>query len=369
MTALGFDCQPGKSASEIKVTAPYWRSDIGLPVDLIEEVTRIIGYDQIPTTLLSQPIPRHNPEPIIGLKREVRQYLGGYGFQEIITFSLTSLEVLNKLSPEPHPPVPAPLRVANPMTAEQEYLRPNLRAGLLAALAANRRHEDGGIRLYELGRVYLPRANDLPDEREVLCGLLSGAKVEKSWLGDDEVLDFFAAKGAVEGLLTQLGVTASFELGSDESFQATTQAAIVLGDSRVGIIGEVHTRVLESFEITGGVYLFEIDLAALLPFTLGHKRFQPIPRFPAIVRDMALVIDAGIAHQPVVDTIKSFPLVGQVNIFDVYSGEQVPPGKKSLAYRIAFQSPTHTLTDSEVDQVQQQILTKLSGDLGATLRG
>ncbi len=368
LTSLGFDCQPGGSDSEILVTAPYWRSDVHLAVDLIEEVARITGYDSIPTTMLSQPIPRQNPEPILRLKRGVGRILAGYGFQEVITYSLTSLAMLNKLSPEPHPLEPMPLRVANPMTVEQEYLRPSLRSNLLVALSANRRHEDGGIRLFELGRIYLPRPKDLPDEREVLCGLLSGPRLEQSWPGGDELFDFFEVKGVVEGLLSQLGVEASFEIGSDESLHSSKQAAIVIGGKRLGVVGELHPKVLESFEIAEATYLFEIDMAALLPFTVGHKMFQPIPRFPAIVRDMALVVGAEIAHQKVWDIIKSFPLVERVTIFDVYSGEQVPPGKKSLAYRITFQSPSHTLTDNEVNKVQQQILDKLSKELDVTLR-
>jgi len=311
LTSLGFDCQPGTSATEISVTAPYWRSDISLPVDLIEEVARINGYDRMPTTMLSQPIPRQNPEPIVGLKRKVRNHLAGCGFQEIITYSLTSLEMLGKLLTEPHPLEPMPLRVANPMTVEQEYLRPNLRANLLASLTVNRRYEDGSIRLFELGRVYLPKTRDLPDEREVLCGLISGAKLGKSWLGGDEILDFFTAKGAVEGLLSQLAVTASFEPGSDESLHSTKQAAIVIGGNRLGIVGELHPKVLEEFEITGATNLFEIDLAALLPYTLEHRLFRPIPRFPAIVRDMALVVDAAVTHQQIVDIIKGFSLVEQ----------------------------------------------------------
>jgi phenylalanyl-tRNA synthetase beta chain len=368
LTSLGFDCKPAGSASEVWVTAPYWRSDIRQAVDLIEEVARIIGYDKIPTTMLGQPLPRQDPEPIISLKQEVRRSLTGYGFQEVITYSLISLEMLNKLLPEAYPLEPVPLRVANPMTADQEYLRPNLRANLLAALSENRRHEDGGIRLFELGRVYLPRQKDLPDEPEVLCGILSGPRVEMSWQGRDELLDFFDAKGMVEGLLSRLGVEASFEEGGDESLHLSKQAAIVIAGNRLGVVGELHPKVAEAFEISGTVYLFEINVTALLPFTLGYRRFQPILRFPATVRDMALVIDAGITHQKVQDIIKSFPLVEQVTLFDVYTGEQVPPGKKSLAYRITFQSPTHTLTDEEVNQVQQQILDKLSSELGATLR-
>ncbi len=172
----------------------------------------------------------------------------------------------------------------------------------------------------------------------------------------------------MEGLLNQLGVAASFEECSDESLHPARQAGIVVGGNKLGVVGELHPKVLEAFEIPEAVYLFEISLPSLLPFTIGQKVFQPIPRFPAIVRDMALVVDAEIAHQKVVDIIKSFSLVEQVAIFDVYTGDQVPRGKKSLAYRITYQSPTHTLTDEEVNKVQKQILDRLSRDLGAGLR-
>ncbi|MEE8618803.1 MAG: phenylalanine--tRNA ligase subunit beta, partial [Dehalococcoidales bacterium] len=327
LTSLGFDCKPG--ASEVWVTTPYWRSDIHLAVNLIEEVVRILGYDKIPTTMLSRPLPRQNHEPILKLKEEVRRNLTGYGFQELITYSLTSLERLHKLLPEPHPIEPMPLRVANPMTAEQEYLRPNLRANLLAALEANRRHEDDGIRFFDLGKVYLPRPGDLPDEREMVCGLLSRARIEKLWRGEQELLDFYDAKGVVEGLVSQLGVDASFEECRDESLLPSKQTAIVIANNRLGVVGELHPKVLEAFDLSETVYLFEIDLTELLPFTVGHKMFQPIPRFPTVVRDIALVVDATVAHQKIQGIITGFPLVAQASIFDVYSGGPVPPGKKS----------------------------------------
>jgi phenylalanyl-tRNA synthetase beta chain len=366
LVSLGFDVKPADAG--FLVTAPYWRSDIALAEDLIEEIARIIGYDRIPTTMLSEPIPRHNPDPIISLKRGVRDSLTGYGFQEVVTYSLTSLELINKLLPQPRPLKPIPLRVANPMTADQEYLRPSLRANLLAALSANRRHEAGGIRLFELGKVYQPRPNDLPDEPEMVCGLLSGPRFEESWHGEDAVFDFFDAKGAVDGLLTSLGVEASFETNGDESLHPGKQAAIVSGGKRLGVVGELHPKVAEAFELSGAVYLFEINLAALLPFTLRHRLFQPIPRFPAIVRDIALVVDGGVTNRQAQDVINGFPLVSDVALFDVYSGAKLPAGKKSLAYRITFQSPSHTLTDDEVNKVQQKILDKLAKQLGATLR-
>jgi phenylalanyl-tRNA synthetase beta chain len=369
LTSLGFDCQPAKSASGVKATAPYWRSDISLVEDLVEEVARVIGYDQIPITMPSGEVPQQNPAPIIAFKQEVRRDLAGFGFQEVITYSLTSLELLNRLLPEPHPLELEPLRVVRPMSTEQEYLRPSLRANLLAALEANRRHWGGGIRLFELGRVYQRRPNDLPDEPEMLCAVMAGPRFDESWHGGDEPVDFFDAKGVVERLLGQLGVDIDFRPGDDESLHPAKQAVIVIGDKKLGVVGELHHKVVEAFDLTEKVYLLEINLTELLPFTLEHKLFQSISRFPAVVRDIALVVDSGVTHRQVLDIINGFPLVTQVALFDLYTGGKLPVGKKSLAYRITFQSPSKTLTDEAANSVLKNILKRLAKELGATLRG
>lgn len=365
LTSLGFECRA--SDSEIWAKPPYWRNDIRLEVDLIEEVARIIGYDKIPQTLLGEPIPPQNLEPLLRLKDEVRQQLTGYGLNEIVTYSLVSLDVLNRLAPVPHPLDPNPLRVANPMTADQEYLRPTLRGGLLSAFSLNRRYDDGSIRLFELDKVYIPRPAELPDERYILCGIMGGPRIDKSWYGGGETLDFFDAKGVVEGLFAKLGIEVSFEKGNDEGLHPNKQTAVIGRDKNLGVIGEVHPKVQANFEILEPVYLFELDINALLPL-VTLKQFQPIPRFPAITRDIALVVDYKVTHRQVQEIIKSFTLVKQVTIFDLYTGGQVLPGKKSLAYRLTYQSPDHTLTDAEVNEVQQKILDKLLSELGATLR-
>ncbi len=369
--SLGFECE--HEGSKITATAPYWRSDITYDVDLIEEVARIIGYDKIPTTLMADPIPQQNPDPLLGLKKTIRQALAGYGLHEIVSYSLTSLEMLSNLVPEPRPPEPLPLSVVKPLTVEQEYLRPNLRADLLTTLAANRRHEDGGIRLFELGKIYLPKGNDLPDEPEVLCGVMSGPRVDRTWLGGGGSHDFYDVKGVIEGLLDHLGVAVSFEKSQDEGLHPARQAAIVIQDRdmkvKLGVIGELHPKVADAFELEGTVCLFEMNVSTLLPFATSYDMYRPIPRFPGIIRDLALVVDAGVTHQQITDIIKGFSLISEVVLFDVYSGKQVAPGKKSLAYRLIYQSPTHTLTDEEVNKVEEQVLKKLTAELGATLRG
>ncbi len=368
LNSLGFNCQETGSTSEIRVTAPYWRSDIKLTVDLIEEVARVIGYDKIPVTMLSQPLPRYIPEPIYNLKRKVKNSLVGYGFQEIITYSLTSFDKLNRLMLKPHPLKPMPLRLVNPMTASQEYLRPSLRDKLLSVFSDNRKHEDGGIRLFEVGKVFLPIPKGLPAEPEVLCAVLGGTRLEKSWSGASEPLDFFDARGLAKSLLHCIGIDANFELGKDESLCPSRQVAIIIDNVPLGILGEFHPKVLDAFEITEPVFLFEINITSLSGSTTAHKLYRPVSRYPDTVRDMALVVNTGVNHQSIADIIDSFSLVSQVDLFDVYSGEQVPPGKKSLAYRVVYRSPTHTLTDEEVNKIQEKIISKLSKELGAVLR-
>jgi phenylalanyl-tRNA synthetase beta chain len=365
LLSLGCCIETREETPHILVVVPPWRADLRLEVDLIEEVARVTGYDRIPETMLARPLARQNPAPILGLKKRVRQTLSGFGFQEAVTFALTSRELGEKAYGGRNGP--EPLRLANAMTAEQEYLRTGLRGNLLAAIESNRRHEDSTMMLFELGRVYLRRAGDLPEEPEMLCGVLSGSGGESLWKSDMPV-DFFTAKGAVESLLSRLGISAGYKESNDPGLKPGRQANIVVDNKTLGVLGQVHPDVARSFDIAGDVFLFELDVTALLPFTLGHRTYQPIPRFPSVARDIALVVDMAVSHGKITKAAAGFPLVDKITLFDVYTGKQVPPGKKSLAYHLSFQSPDHTLTDEEVDKVLKDILDKLAKELGAVLR-
>jgi phenylalanyl-tRNA synthetase beta chain len=372
LKALGFECQEGDSGSQISVSVPYWRSDVKCSADLVEEVVRIIGYEKIPITRLSSPLPQQESKlsqsaQQSNLKEKLRNIMTGFGFQEILTYSLVSLEKLQKLSPKLQLKIP-PLKVANPMTREQEYLRTSLRAGLLATLSHNQKFEQAGIRLFEIGKVFLPRGKDLPEEREMLCAVLSGPSAELSWQADKDPLDFFDAKGIVENILNQLGLKASFDIGDDEILFTGRGADIIVEDEKIGIVGDVHPRVAQAFELSNTICLIEIDLEKLLTKITGIKEYQPIPRFPSVPRDIALVLDEQVSYRTVENIIQSFPLVTQVTLFDLYRGKQIPEGKKSFAIRIVYQSPSHTLTDEEVDQTQEQMLARLNQELGAALR-
>jgi phenylalanyl-tRNA synthetase beta chain len=366
LESLGFACQEAGD-SRIWVRVPYWRSDVNLAADLAEEVARIIGYDQIPVTMLSSPLPPQQPDPLLSLREKVRDILAGCGLQEVITYSLTSREKLEWISPSGYSS--PTLRLANPMSTEQELLRTTLRPGLLSTLAANQRHEPSGIRIFEVGKIYLPREKDLPREQEMVAAVLSGPRLEPSWFGEQGWLDFFDAKGVVETLLQRLGVSASFESSEDASFHPGKRARIVVKGTEVGVVGELHPQVAENFDLLPRpVSLLEIELEKLLPLLPARVEYKPLPRFPSSVRDLAIVVDREVPAGKIQDIISSFPLVSQVVLFDLYTGEPVPPGKKSLAFRITYQSPTHTLTDEEVHHTQQEILTRLEQELGATLR-
>ncbi|HEY95714.1 MAG TPA: phenylalanine--tRNA ligase subunit beta [Dehalococcoidia bacterium] len=365
---LGFDIKRDDSASEVTATAPYWRTDVSIREDLIEEVARVVGYEKIPTTMISEPIPTHDAPPVVELKREVTRLLAGFGLQEVMTYTMTSRDMINRISTEPYADESSLIRVSNPITADQEYMRPSLRMNLLTALESNRRYEDGGIRIFEAGKVFISHQDGLPEEREMLCGLIAGIDTENSWHGEGRQSNFYDAKGVIETLLDKLGIEAMYVPGKDAGLHASRQASVMVDGKEIGIIGEVHPSVLEKFDIDEPAYLFEVDLPALLEHTLIDRKFTALPRFPSVVRDMALIVGSGVIHTQIVEIIRGFSLVVAVDIFDVYSGEQVPPGKKSLAYRLTYQSPDHTLTDKEVNKVQEQILKKFEKELGATLR-
>jgi phenylalanyl-tRNA synthetase beta chain len=366
---LGFSCGQAETKSKIQVEVPWWRTDVNCTADLTEEIARIIGYDSIPTTMLSSQLPRHEPAPMLSLKKQLRSILVSCGFQEVLTYSLTNLEALYRLSPQLDLIGPTPMKVANPMSREQEYLRTTLRAGMLSVLARNERYKEDGIRLFEIGKVFLPRERDLPQEKEMLCVVLSGSQRELSWRSKDEPVDFFVAKGVLETVLSRLGLVMSFETGEDESLYPGRIANVVIGTENLGVVGELHPKVSDVFEFSDTVYLIEVDLDKLLSFATALKKYQPIPRYPSTSRDIALLVDEQITYKQICDIIQNFSLVSSVALFDLYVGEQVPAGKKSLAFRIIYQSPARTLTDNEVDKVQQQIINKLQRDLKVSLRG
>ena len=368
LTALGCTLT-GEWEPGFHVTPPWWRPDLRIPDDLVEEVARIMGYDALPTTAIRGSVPHMPPNPMRRIKEDVRDILTAAGMQEVINYSLTSLTNLQKIGVHPTISGIQPVNVTNPMSSEQEYLRTSLRPSLLTNLAANERHPDELIRLFEVGRVYLPRTADLPEERDMLVGVLAGRQRLPSWVEEDAAVDFYDAKGVLEALLGKLGADVRFEPVEDPNLHPGRTAALTGTDGAVGVVGEVHPVVLEAFDIDARpVYLFDIDLQLLLPTLTKQQHYASLSRFPAVVEDLAVMVDDHVAAAAVEYTICRHPLVTSARLFDVYTGAPIPAGKRSLAYAITYEASDHTLSGGEVTRARQQVVSALQSVLGAQFR-
>jgi phenylalanyl-tRNA synthetase beta chain len=358
----------GDQGEALDVTVPFWRNDIAIEEDLVEEVVRIVGYDAVPTTMLSTPIPNRRLSPMTSLVARVKDGLAGAGMQEVINYPLVSQADLDKVGyVEGGKPA---LRVANPMSADHEILRPTLRFSVLSSLAANEGHGEGPFRLFELGREFIPRDEDLPLERETVVAVLAGRRWDHSWLVDDEPLDFYDAKGVLASVLGRLGVEPEYRPAEDGLFQPGRCAQILANGLDLGIVGEVHPSIRQRFDLNAAtVTILELRLDSLLE-SLGQeeRKFKSISRFPAATRDMALVVPHDVPAGKVRDIIARHRMVQRVDLFDIYSGENVAPGTKSLAFRVDFQSQERTLTAEEVNRSLDGLLRSLERETGAVLR-
>ncbi len=373
LTSLGFETT--RNGDSLEVQSPYWRADITIAEDLIEEVARIVGYDDVPATLMSTEIPHHEPRVEREVRERVRDALVAAGMQETISYSATSVEALEKVEVPTEEP-DAPLKLANPMSAELSHMRTTLRSGVLQTLAFNRRMSRGeGLRLFEIGPVYLPKEEakerDLPDEREMLVGVLSGPRSGASWLVPEGDMDFFDAKGVLESVFAQIGLSDEYKADDEPILLSGKTAMVFCGNKPVGTIGEVHPRVLARFDLDDtGVTLFEIDLEAVYA-AAGRVSVQyaPISRYPEAEQDIAILVDADVPASRIQTIINRHRLVKKSAPFDLYTGEGVPQGKQSIAFRVTFQSDRSTLTGDLVDKARGDIMRQLQREFDATLRG
>ena len=360
----------------LEAEPPYWRSDIAIEEDLIEEVIRIIGYDEVPTTMLSSPIPYHRGDAMTTLKDDLRDALAAAGMQETISYPLIGPDELAKLG-NGSVDSEALLRVANPMSTEQDVLRPTLAASILNTLAYNRGHNDGGFRLFELGRAFIPQSDALPKEQELAAGVMSGPRHDANWLNNSETLDFFDLSGTLATALNRMGIAADFASADHAMFHPGRCASVAIAgrqDEAIGLIGELHPDVAAAFDLDAEpVIYFELLLddllAAQLDDELTASRFQSLSRFPAANRDLALVAPAEVPASRVQQLIERVRLVERAELFDVYAGENVPEGTRSLAFRIRFRAADRTLTAEDVNRAVNGLTRALEREVGATVRG
>jgi phenylalanyl-tRNA synthetase beta chain len=357
----------------MSVEAPTFRPDIEREVDLIEEVARIYGYEKIPTFMPRGEVPEAQLNPRDKLRDMAREIMLSAGLSEAINYSFYNPDWFDMIMLPDDDPRRRTMKLRNPLSEEQSVMRTTLVPSLLENVSWNIRHQVREVRLFELAKTFWPETddpNELPVEREMLGGVLSGSMSSGTWCDPEREPDFFDLKGIVEELLDRFGVRGLRFVRSKEPFLHPGRSAdLILKDGGVGFIGEVHPDVLERWDIPQRVYIFELDFDALVEESDLTRRFAQIPQFPKVTRDIALLVDRDLPAERVTELIRTFsPLVSSVRMFDLYEGDRIPAGYKSLAYSIDFVSYERTLTDEEVEEEIKRLLEVLNEEVGAKLR-
>lgn len=355
--------------STLSVTVPTRRGDITIEEDLVEEIARLYGYDNIPTTLpVGQAIPGKLTE-YQEKRRKVRRYLEGTGLYQAITYSLTSEEKVAKYALE----ASELTKLALPMSEERSVLRLSLLPHLLDALRYNLARQIDQVELYEIGSVFLSEGKNVqPLEKERLSGAVTGLWHSHSWQAEKKPVDFYVAKGIIDGLVDLLGLTdqIQYKQAKREGMHPGRTADIYLGEKLVGFVGQVHPTVQKELDLTE-TYVFELSLVDLLTTNVEETRYESIPRYPSITRDIALVVNKDVVAGEIekVITEAGGKMLKEVAVFDLYEGDRLEEGKKSVAFSLRYFDPERTLTDEDVSKTHQKVLDAVEEKLGATLRG
>ncbi|KKB43354.1 phenylalanine--tRNA ligase subunit beta [Bacillus thermotolerans] len=350
------------------VTVPTRRGDITIPEDLVEEVARLYGYDNLPTTVPEGATYPGGLTDYQKKRRAVRRFLEGAGLNQAITYTLTSEKKAKEYALETRDLI----KLAMPMSEERAYLRLSILPQLLEAISYNNARQIDSLGLYEVGSVFLKEAGEqLPREEEHLAGALTGVWEENQWQGEKKAVDFFVAKGILEGLFAKLGLAEriSFERAQADGMHPGRTAAVVLDGERIGLVGQVHPQKAKELDVKE-TYVFEVKLGPVFAAKTEGVTYEPIPRFPSITRDIALVVNADVQAGALQQIIREAggSLLKEVHVFDVYEGEHVEAGKKSIAFSLKYFDPNKTLTDEEVVKVHDHVLEALRDQAGAELR-
>jgi phenylalanyl-tRNA synthetase beta chain len=347
-----------------KVTAPSCRFDIAIEVDLIEEIGRIYGYSEIPMHR-SSAATAMGAEPEIGFSlQRAKHLLVDRDYQEVITYSFISQEMQQLTDPQ-HGRV----ELANPISSDMSIMRTSLWPGLLQSAIYNQARQQGRIRLFESGLRFIQEDTEIKQDL-MLAGLIAGENLPEQWGSDDRKADFFDIKGDLEAVFALTGCPDEFTFQPEEhpALHPGQAARIIRGGSPVGWIGMLHPGLEHKFDLTGSCYLFEIQVNNLLDGVLPE--FAPLSKFPSIRRDIAIVVDRKVEFSQVTATIRATipDILQDILLFDVYTGEKVDSGLKSLALGLILQETSHTLTDQEVEEVMGSVLQTLQQKLNAQLR-
>lgn len=360
---------PVKKKDMIMVTVPSYRTDLNRDVDLIEEVARLYGYDKVPSRLpLFAPHKTYQLEKkTASIENEIRKTLCSLGLNEIMTYALTSLDAVERLGITAENLV----RLRNPMSSQQEIMRPSLLSEMLETLNWNLNRKNALLQLFELNKVYLMnKTTGQAEETMRLCIGICGNK-PGNWKEKPRDMDFFDLKGVIEILLDSVGVRDyRIEKTQHPSLKESMSVNIVVNNKPCGVFGEVKEDVARKFDIKRKAYVAEIPIDELLSLANLKKTFTALPKYPSVKRDIAILVDDAINASNIYSVIKeeARELVKGVDVFDLYKGQQIQGGKKSLAYTIEYRSDERTLNDKEVNELHKKVQDALMKRLGVQIR-
>ena len=355
-----------ESGDTIEALVPTWRDDVTVMPDIAEEVARIVSYDNIAPTIPVAVLSSGGMTPKKALTKEVTHYLAHAGLSQIITFSFMHKDGLtNMMLPEGDNRYTA-IPILNPISEEFPYMRTTLVPAVIEAAKRNIAQQNKDLWLFETANVYEPKAlplTEVPHERPMACGIMMGKVTEAAWNQAQRDTDFYDVKGVVDGLLAKLGLTQyDIQPSSESYYHPGVSAHYTVNGVTIANYGELHPQVVKNFDLSGKVYMFEIDLEAVLSITVPPFRYQSFSKFPGTSRDLAIVAPVSVTSGEIVALIKEHggEYLESVSIFDVYEGEHIEAGYRSLAYNLQFRSMEGTLNDEDIDGAIQAIIDALA---------
>ncbi|MCG2831241.1 MAG: phenylalanine--tRNA ligase subunit beta [Desulfobacteraceae bacterium] len=356
------------------VIPPSFRVDIARQVDLMEEIARLSGYNNIPTTYPLIPAKARQPEKQFNLRNRLKRIMAGFGFTETINYSFINRSSCDSLRLESADQRRNMVDILNPLTEEQAVMRTSLIPGLLETIHRNIAKQIKSLRLFEVGKIYISRGKDnLPEEIEMIAGILTGSWADASWHSKEIGCNFFDIKGVVEELLNRLKIDhIKFTCMPDNSCTYTRPghtAQIFQEKKFIGMAGEIHPQVLRNFDLKQTAFIFELDLNVISDFISETIRSKPIPKFPSISRDITVIIDKDLESSKLLEIIKELgeELIENFYLFDVFEGDTIPQNKKSISLRITYRSKHKTLEDNEVNYIHKNITDRLLKKFDASL--
>jgi len=374
LEALEMAVSEDGNQDHLTVVPPTFRVDIKREVDLVEEVARLHGFDNIPVMSPRITPSQGTESPDLRLRDEIRPMMKAFGFSEIITYSFVSPDSVNALTGETEGALKAFTRIMNPLTVDQSVLRTSLIPGLMETARYNMLHERANLKLFEWGKVFFDKKEDAQPLEEIrLAGMMAGVHAEKSWYNEERSVDFYDVKGILTVLLKNLGLE-GFRFSREKNlfgYDQDTASGIYCGDNRIGQVGLASSALIEAYELkVKNVCLFELEVKSLLAALPEKKTFVPFGKYPAVHRDLSLVLDRQTECGAIVDIIKEEGrgLLESVHVFDLYEGERIDPSEKAISFKISFRSDRGTLDGEEINRLYEAIVEKIGRKAGGRLR-